>query len=173
MRPASYQPEKKGAGWHLWEENASARPELGRPSAFDNRPDQSKWVSFTGTLREPTFFRIEGLHRQCPRRRRPCHLCRFRLASVDLAAPAAALYRPARRYRYLLGVRPVHRQPRRLREKADGSLHRAGDHGRGSGTSRRTGSGKRGSGERNRSSAHDALCHERVPDAARPETARM
>ena len=56
--PPPYQPEKKGAGWHLWEKIAEGRPEFGKPSAFDSRPDQSKWVSFTGTLRDPTFFRI-------------------------------------------------------------------------------------------------------------------
>ena len=57
-KPAPYQPEKKGAGWHLWERIAEGRPEFGKPSAFDSRPDQSKWVSFTGTLRDPAFFRI-------------------------------------------------------------------------------------------------------------------
>ena len=39
-------------------ENLAGRPEFGRPSAFDSRPDQSKWVSFTGTLRDPLFFSI-------------------------------------------------------------------------------------------------------------------
>jgi oleate hydratase len=57
-KPAPYQPEKKGAGWHLWERISEGRPEFGKPSAFDSRPDQSKWVSFTGTLRDPAFFRI-------------------------------------------------------------------------------------------------------------------
>ena len=57
-KPAPYQPEKKGAGWHLWEKIADGRPEFGKPSVFDSRPNQSKWVSFTGTLRDPTFFRI-------------------------------------------------------------------------------------------------------------------
>jgi oleate hydratase len=56
--PAPYQPEKKGAGWRLWERISEGRPEFGRPSAFDGRPDQSKWVSFTGTLRDPAFFKI-------------------------------------------------------------------------------------------------------------------
>ena len=56
--PAPFQPEKKGSGWRLWEKIAEGRPEFGRPSAFDGRVDQSKWVSFTGTLRDPTFFNI-------------------------------------------------------------------------------------------------------------------
>jgi oleate hydratase len=53
-----YKPEIKGAGWHLWEKISAGRPEFGKPSAFDSRPDQSKWVSFTGTLRDPAFFNI-------------------------------------------------------------------------------------------------------------------
>jgi oleate hydratase len=56
--PAPYVPEKKGAGWRLWEQISEGRPEFGRPSAFDNRPDDSKWVSFTGTLKDPTFFNM-------------------------------------------------------------------------------------------------------------------
>ena len=56
--PAPFRPEKKGAGWVLWEKIAAGRPEFGRPSAFDGRVDQSKWVSFTGTLRDPAFFQI-------------------------------------------------------------------------------------------------------------------
>ena len=54
----AYKPEIKGAGWRLWEKISAGRPEFGRPSAFDSRPDQSKWVSFTGTLRDPLFFSI-------------------------------------------------------------------------------------------------------------------
>lgn len=56
--PAPYEPEKKGAGWRLWEKISEGRPEFGHPAAFDSRPDQSKWLSFTGTLRDPALFRI-------------------------------------------------------------------------------------------------------------------
>jgi oleate hydratase len=47
-----------GGAWTLWEKLAAGRPQFGRPSAFDGRPDDSKWVSFTTTLRDPAFLRI-------------------------------------------------------------------------------------------------------------------
>ena len=46
-----------GGAWTLWEKIAAGRPEFGRPSAFADHIDESKWVSFTTTLRDPTFFR--------------------------------------------------------------------------------------------------------------------
>jgi len=57
-RPAPFEPHRRGAAWRLWERISDGRPEFGRPAAFDNRVDQSKWVSFTGTLRDPAFFRL-------------------------------------------------------------------------------------------------------------------
>ncbi len=164
--PPPYQPEKKGAGWRLWEKISEGRPEFGRPSAFDNRPDQSKWVSFTGTLRDPAFFRIvKDFTGNVPGEGGLITFADFGLAPVDHDAAAAALHRPAGGYRYLLGLRPFDRQPRRLREKTDGGLHRTRDHDRSSGPSWRTEPGGRCPGQRDRSSAHDALCHERVSDA--------
>ncbi|MBB6143813.1 oleate hydratase [Silvibacterium bohemicum] len=47
-----------GGAWTLWEKIAAGRPEFGRPSTFTDHIDQSKWVSFTTTLRDPAFFRI-------------------------------------------------------------------------------------------------------------------
>ena len=47
-----------GGAWTLWEKIAAGRPEFGRPSAFADHIDESKWVSFTTTLRDPTFLRI-------------------------------------------------------------------------------------------------------------------
>jgi oleate hydratase len=50
---------KSSAGaWALWEKIATGRPEFGRPSVFADHVDQSKWVSFTTTLRDSPFFRI-------------------------------------------------------------------------------------------------------------------
>ncbi len=46
-----------GGAWSLWQSLAAGRPELGNPSAFDDHVDESKWVSFTTTLREPNFLR--------------------------------------------------------------------------------------------------------------------
>jgi oleate hydratase len=42
--------------WALWRKIALNRPEFGRPAAFANHIDQSKWISFTTTLHEPSFL---------------------------------------------------------------------------------------------------------------------
>ena len=47
-----------GGAWNLWEKIATGRPEFGHPSVFSDHIDESKWVSFTTTLRTPTFFRL-------------------------------------------------------------------------------------------------------------------
>lgn len=47
-----------GGAWTLWEKIAQGRPEFGRPSVFADHIDQSKWVSFTTTSRDPTFLHL-------------------------------------------------------------------------------------------------------------------
>jgi oleate hydratase len=47
-----------GAAWTLWEKIAADRPEFGRPSTFADHVDESRWLSFTATLRDPTLFRL-------------------------------------------------------------------------------------------------------------------
>jgi len=47
-----------GGAWTLWERIAAGRPEFGRPSAFDDHIEESKWISFTTTLHDPTFLRL-------------------------------------------------------------------------------------------------------------------
>jgi len=47
-----------GGAWPLWERLARDRPAFGRPSVFSDRVDQSKWVSFTTTLHDPTLLRF-------------------------------------------------------------------------------------------------------------------
>jgi oleate hydratase len=47
-----------GGAWTLWERLAAGRPQFGRPSVFADHIDESKWISFTTTQRDPTFFRI-------------------------------------------------------------------------------------------------------------------
>ena len=44
--------------WALWKKIALGRPEFGRPAAFANHVDQSKWVSFTTTLHDPAFLKL-------------------------------------------------------------------------------------------------------------------
>ena len=50
--------KSSGGAWALWEKIASGRPNFGRPSVFIDHIDQSKWVSFTTSLRDSPFFRI-------------------------------------------------------------------------------------------------------------------
>jgi oleate hydratase len=47
-----------GGAWTLWETIASGRPEFGKPDVFSDHIDQSKWISFTTTMRDPTLLRI-------------------------------------------------------------------------------------------------------------------
>jgi oleate hydratase len=47
-----------GGAWTLWERIALGRPEFGRPSVFSDHIEESKWVSFTTTLRDPVMLRI-------------------------------------------------------------------------------------------------------------------
>jgi oleate hydratase len=50
--------KEDGGAWTLWEKIAAGRPEFGLPSTFADHIDESKWVSFTTTLHNPTFLRI-------------------------------------------------------------------------------------------------------------------
>jgi oleate hydratase len=47
-----------GGAWTLWETIAAGRPEFGKPGVFSDHIDQSKWISFTTTMRDPTLLRI-------------------------------------------------------------------------------------------------------------------
>ncbi|MBB6185993.1 oleate hydratase [Rhodanobacter sp. MP7CTX1] len=47
-----------GGAWTLWKNLAENGSEFGSPSTFSDHIDESKWVSFTTTLRDPTFLRI-------------------------------------------------------------------------------------------------------------------
>ncbi len=48
--------DKRDGGWSLWENLAKGRPEFGNPSKFDSHIDESKWESFTVTLKDPLFL---------------------------------------------------------------------------------------------------------------------
>jgi len=47
-----------GGAWALWEKLATGRPAFGRPWVFADHIEESKWVSFTTTQRDPAFFRL-------------------------------------------------------------------------------------------------------------------
>lgn len=48
----------EGGSWALWEMLASDHADFGRPSAFNGNVTESKWLSFTATLRDPTFLKL-------------------------------------------------------------------------------------------------------------------
>jgi oleate hydratase len=53
---AALHDKRAGGAWQLWEKIAAGRPELGRPSTFADHVDESKWMSFTVTLKDSTLF---------------------------------------------------------------------------------------------------------------------
>jgi oleate hydratase len=57
-QPPPLKSKDDGGSWSLWERLAKGRPEFGNPSNFSDHIDQSKWISFTTTLRDPTLLRI-------------------------------------------------------------------------------------------------------------------
>jgi oleate hydratase len=44
--------------WALWEKIADGHPQFGHPANFSDNVEESKWVSFTTTLHDPTFFHL-------------------------------------------------------------------------------------------------------------------
>lgn len=48
----------EGGSWALWETLASDHADFGRPSVFNGNVTESKWLSFTATLRDPTFLKL-------------------------------------------------------------------------------------------------------------------
>lgn len=48
----------EGGSWALWEALAKGHSDFGNPSAFNGNVNESKWLSFTATLRDPTFFKL-------------------------------------------------------------------------------------------------------------------
>lgn len=59
MKTAPLLKSKKESGaWLLWERLAKSRPEFGRPETFDSRPEESMWMTFTVTLKDPLFHQL-------------------------------------------------------------------------------------------------------------------
>jgi oleate hydratase len=66
-KPAPLRGQPDGGSWALWEAIAAFQPQFGRPSNFTGRIAESKWMSFTTTLHDPTFFdRIRDLTGNVP-----------------------------------------------------------------------------------------------------------
>ena len=47
-----------GGSWALWERIAAGQTQFGHPSNFADHVEQSKWMSFTTTLHDPTLFEL-------------------------------------------------------------------------------------------------------------------
>lgn len=59
--------DKRDGAWTLWETMARKEPGLGRPNAFCGNVDESKWESFTLTMRSPALVhRIETFTGNAP-----------------------------------------------------------------------------------------------------------
>lgn len=56
--PPTLGTKAEGGSWALWETLASDHADFGRPSAFNGNVTESKWLSFTATLRDPTFLKL-------------------------------------------------------------------------------------------------------------------
>jgi oleate hydratase len=52
--------KSESGSWSLWEKIADGHPQFGHPTNFTDHVQESKWVSFTSTLHDPTLFQIIG-----------------------------------------------------------------------------------------------------------------
>jgi oleate hydratase len=56
--PAKLDASDRGGSWALWEALAAKNADFGHPEVFTRSIDESKWLSFTVTLSDPTFFKL-------------------------------------------------------------------------------------------------------------------
>lgn len=54
--PPQLRDKHDGGAWMLWQRIARNRPTFGRPSVFSDHVEQSKWISFTTTLRDTALL---------------------------------------------------------------------------------------------------------------------
>jgi oleate hydratase len=65
--PAPLVRDKRDGAWTLWENMARRLPNLGRPNTFCGNVDETKWLSFTMTMRNPLLLdRIEAFSGNAP-----------------------------------------------------------------------------------------------------------
>jgi oleate hydratase len=96
--------------WALWEKIADGHPQFGHPANFSDHIDESKWVSFTTTLHDPTFFNhVTGLTGNIPER--AALLLSLKVTgsrrSYYLTSHISSDHRTTLRRQCLLGVRPL------------------------------------------------------------------
>lgn len=56
--PPRLEAKATGGSWPLWESIAERNADFGKPAVFSSNVDESKWLSFTATLHDPTFFAL-------------------------------------------------------------------------------------------------------------------
>jgi oleate hydratase len=56
--PPTLGTKEESGSWALWESLAKDHSEFGNPAAFNSNISESKWLSFTATLRDPAFFSL-------------------------------------------------------------------------------------------------------------------
>lgn len=56
--PPRLETKATGGSWALWESIAERNSDFGKPAVFSSNVDESKWLSFTATLHDPTFFAL-------------------------------------------------------------------------------------------------------------------
>jgi len=56
--PAALETRKLDGSWTLWENLAKKRPGFGNPSVFNGHIDESKWITFCVTSKDPTFLKL-------------------------------------------------------------------------------------------------------------------
>jgi oleate hydratase len=57
-RAAAFNHDDSTGAWALWKTIAAGRTEFGHPTVFADHVDESRWLSFTATLHDPTLFRL-------------------------------------------------------------------------------------------------------------------
>jgi oleate hydratase len=55
---AAFNHDDSTGAWALWKTIAAGRTEFGHPTVFADHVDESRWLSFTATLHDPTLFRL-------------------------------------------------------------------------------------------------------------------
>ncbi|MFN2255219.1 MAG: oleate hydratase [Candidatus Promineifilaceae bacterium] len=59
--------KEQSGGWQIWEKLAKGRPEFGNPFVFNTKIPETRWTSFTVTLRDAAFFnRMEAFSGNAP-----------------------------------------------------------------------------------------------------------
>ena len=124
--PAPYNTEIKepGGGWDMWRKIAAQDPAFGHPDKFCYDPEQTNWMSATVETLDQRIIPYITEHLQARpllrqgRHRRHRHREGLLLAHELDHQPSAPVPRAAQGSLPGVGLRPVHRQARRLSSKS-------------------------------------------------------